>query len=84
MTRDTLTAHVTALTRADEAQGSEARTTGEWRARMEECVRIEIDIECGRHSELLEWAERLKTTPEELVKRAVSEWLSEMAENSAK
>ncbi len=50
---------------------------------MQDCVLIQVEIECGRHSELLDWAERLKTTPEELVKRAISEWLGEMAENPA-
>lgn len=48
---------------------------------MNECVRIELDVECGRHSELEAWARRLNTTTEELVQRAISAWLSEMGED---
>jgi hypothetical protein len=47
---------------------------------MEDCVRIEIEVECGRHSELLEWAKRLNTTPEELAHRAIALWLDEMSD----
>jgi hypothetical protein len=48
---------------------------------MGDCVKLEIEIECGRHSELVDWAARLGTTPEVLAERAVAEWLTEMAED---
>ena len=48
---------------------------------MSECVHIEFDIECGAHSELLAWAERLRTAPEVLAARALAAWLVEMDEN---
>ena len=48
---------------------------------MSECVHIEFDIESGAHSELLAWAERLRTTPEVLAARALAAWLVEMDEN---
>ena len=49
---------------------------------MDDCVHIEVDIECGRHSELIEWAKRLHTTPEELAHRAIAAWLDEMADGN--
>jgi hypothetical protein len=48
---------------------------------MGECVHIEIDIECGAHSELLAWSERLRLAPEVLAARAIAAWLTEMDEN---
>lgn len=49
---------------------------------MDECVRLEVEIECDRHSELLRWAKRLNTTPEELAHRAIASWLAEMDEDA--
>lgn len=48
---------------------------------MDACVRLEIEIDCGRHSELLDWAKRLGTSPEDLATRAIAEWLAEMNED---
>lgn len=47
---------------------------------MAEMERIELELDTVRHCDLCRVAERLGVTPEEVARRAVSDWLNDMAE----
>jgi len=50
---------------------------------MGESYRIEFDLDNGRHCELCAEAERLGLKPEELARRAISDWLKDMSDEES-
>ena len=50
---------------------------------MAEKLRIEFELDEGRHCELCSQAERLGVTPEELARRAVNDWLNDISEEES-